>query len=41
MNIDDDKTYNIKLRPQFHADFILNTNNKSKEEIYIQCDNRH
>jgi broad-specificity NMP kinase len=36
MGIMDDKSHNIKLRDEFRKDYLLNTNNKSKDEIYSE-----
>jgi hypothetical protein len=36
MNIDDDLNHWIKLRDEYKYDYLLNTNEKSKNDIYIK-----
>lgn len=38
MNIDDDLEYWIKLRDEYKCDYLLNTNEKSKGDIYEELD---
>jgi hypothetical protein len=38
MNIDDDLNHWIKLRDEYKCDYLLNTNEKSKDDIYEELD---
>jgi hypothetical protein len=38
MNIDDDLDHWIKLRDEYKCDYLLNTNEKSKNDIYKELD---
>lgn len=38
MNIDDDLEHWIKLREEYRCDYLLNTNDKSKDDIYAELD---
>lgn len=39
MNINDDNDHYIKLKEEYKYDYILNTSNKSKQEIYDELNN--
>jgi dephospho-CoA kinase len=38
MGISDDENHSIKLRPELHVDYLLNTHDKTKEDIYGELD---